>query len=239
MKSEKDIQQELDHLHIVKRTIGQAAELKKALEAGTELSYYAERLPKDLLKAALSALYRQQRDELARADVDIPDLNYVHFSAGTEIAGRGWMLSRCGIMYLDASAVKNASVEFDDKQARWDGNKWLFNGKSKLAGLRVEAAGLSVNPENLATPAEDNTCAKPSVDIDRNQADRMPRTGEVWRHYKGGEYTVVCVARDEADANWLKAVYHGEDGRVWTRDLSEFIGFTEDGKRRFCYVREV
>lgn len=233
MKSEKDIQQELDHLHIVKRTIGQAAELKKALESGAELAYYAEHLPKDLLKAALSALYRQQRAELARADVDIPDLNYVHFSAGTEIAGNGWMLSRCGMMYLEASAVKNASVEFDDKQARWDGNKWLFNGKSKLAGLRVEATGLTVSPENLATPAEDMTTSE-AFD---HSIRRLPRIGDTWQHHTGREYVIEGFANQEEYA--LHVLHRGQDGRRWTRPLENFMGLNEQGKPRFTLIKGV
>lgn len=233
MKSEKDIQQEIDHLHNVKRAIGQTAELKKALEAGTDLTYYAEHLPKDLLKAALSAHYRRQRAELARAGVDIPDLNSVRFSAGTEIAGKGWILSRCGMMYLEASAVKNASVEFDDKQASWDGNKWLFNGKSKPSGLRVEAAGLTVSPENLATPAEDLVTSE-AFD---HSIRRLPRIGDTWQHHTGREYVIESFANQEEYA--LHVLHRGQDGRLWTRSLENFMGLNDQGKPRFTLIKGV
>jgi hypothetical protein len=50
----------------------------------------------------------------------------------------------------------------------------------------------------------------------------LPQPGEVYRHYKGGHYEVVCVALDEETGRRL-VVYRGlADGRVWSRSLWSF-----------------
>jgi len=67
-----------------------------------------------------------------------------------------------------------------------------------------------------------------------------------YKHFKGGIYEVIMVARDcedpEKEVVVYKALYTSEDfgfGQVWTRPLEEFIGFKEiDGKKikRFEFI---
>ena len=67
-----------------------------------------------------------------------------------------------------------------------------------------------------------------------------------YKHFKGGEYEVIAVARDcedpEREFVVYRALYASEDfpfGQVWTRSLKDFIGFKEvDGEKtkRFEFV---
>jgi dUTP pyrophosphatase len=63
----------------------------------------------------------------------------------------------------------------------------------------------------------------------------MVEVGERYRHFKGGEYEIVSVARNCDDAEQEVVVYralYGEGG-VWVRERSEFCGdkVFEDGRR--------
>lgn len=55
-----------------------------------------------------------------------------------------------------------------------------------------------------------------------------PQKGSVWRHRKGGIYTVDQVVTHTETGEWL-VVYSGEDGESWARPLSDFLDgrFTE------------
>lgn len=59
-----------------------------------------------------------------------------------------------------------------------------------------------------------------------------PKTGEVYRHFKGNVYEIIAVAR-ENDMEVDFVVHKGlHDGRVWTRSLANFLG-DRDGVTRF------
>jgi hypothetical protein len=68
----------------------------------------------------------------------------------------------------------------------------------------------------------------------------MPQSGEAWRHYKGGLYIIVGIATDTASGN-PTVVYREFSGAasLYVRDLSVFLGSTEDHKRRFLLERPV
>jgi len=69
-----------------------------------------------------------------------------------------------------------------------------------------------------------------------------------YRHFKGGEYEVIVVARDCENPGRkivvYRALYASEDfdvGQVWTRSLEDFVGFkVVDGEKikRFEFVGE-
>jgi hypothetical protein len=50
---------------------------------------------------------------------------------------------------------------------------------------------------------------------------KFPAAGEFWRHFKGGIYRVVAIAKTESTRTPV-VVYSG-DGGTWTRPLSEFM----------------
>ena len=70
--------------------------------------------------------------------------------------------------------------------------------------------------------------------------------GKRYRHYKGGEYTVLAIARLESDPSIECAVYQAEYdtddyGRkpIWIRALSEFEGEVITGgsvQKRFTLI---
>lgn len=65
-----------------------------------------------------------------------------------------------------------------------------------------------------------------------------------YRHYKGNEYEVLCVATDSEDLSKrvvYKALYG--DNEIWVRPLSmwnDIIGFDENSKpiKRFEFISE-
>ncbi len=65
--------------------------------------------------------------------------------------------------------------------------------------------------------------------------DRAPRPGERFRHFKGGEYTVVGVGLDTATDGPVvvyRPDYPCEIG-LFTRPLAEFLGTVERDGRTF------
>lgn len=64
------------------------------------------------------------------------------------------------------------------------------------------------------------------------------KAGQKFRHYKGGEYEIVCEAIQEADLTWV-VVYRSARGGLWTRPKAEFLGTLQlDGvtKQRFSLI---
>jgi hypothetical protein len=70
----------------------------------------------------------------------------------------------------------------------------------------------------------------------------IPEPGELWRHYKGSLYLIIGMAIDASTGR--PTVVYADDpravaeaaGRTYTRDLGEFLGFTDAHQQRF--VRE-
>ena len=44
----------------------------------------------------------------------------------------------------------------------------------------------------------------------------------LYRHYKGGIYTLLHIAQSESDGS-QQAVYRGADGKIWVRPMREFL----------------
>lgn len=69
-----------------------------------------------------------------------------------------------------------------------------------------------------------------------------PKPGSKYRHYKGNEYEVVCVATMEADMTRVVVYQDVSDAlKIWARPLSMFVEEVEvDGikKPRFEYIGE-
>ena len=73
-----------------------------------------------------------------------------------------------------------------------------------------------------------------------------PKPGERYKHFKGGEYEIVCVARDcenpEKKVVVYKMLYDKEDfakGTIWIRNLEDFVGekeLNEEKIKRFVKI---
>lgn len=50
-----------------------------------------------------------------------------------------------------------------------------------------------------------------------------------YRHYKGGEYELVCEATLESDPTVTMIVYKASNGTIWTRPASVFFELIERG----------
>ena len=64
--------------------------------------------------------------------------------------------------------------------------------------------------------------------------NEMPKVGEKYKHFKGGEYEIVAVALDCENPERKLVIYknlHDKEnfpaGTIWVRELEEFIGFKE------------
>ena len=71
---------------------------------------------------------------------------------------------------------------------------------------------------------------------------KMPATGEGWRHYKSGLYTIVGMARDDkGDAVVVYTPYGWTVNRLpllFTQSLSRFIQELDHDVPRFKFERE-
>ena len=67
----------------------------------------------------------------------------------------------------------------------------------------------------------------------------VPEQGTKWRHYKGGNYTVLMVARNCETPNTFFVVYQSDETReVWVRNLSNFLERNQFGNPRFERISE-
>lgn len=61
----------------------------------------------------------------------------------------------------------------------------------------------------------------------------FPQPGEVWRHYKGGEYVIFHFARDE---NGRLVIVYGKPGKMFVQGIDRFMEEVEHDKPRFRYA---
>ncbi|WP_440110061.1 DUF1653 domain-containing protein [Paenibacillus sp. QZ-Y1] len=61
--------------------------------------------------------------------------------------------------------------------------------------------------------------------------------GQSFRHYKGGLYKLIRLAR-HTETREVLVVYIGEDDLVWARPANMFFGHTDDGTKRFVEINE-
>jgi hypothetical protein len=65
----------------------------------------------------------------------------------------------------------------------------------------------------------------------------MIKTGQTYKHFKGNEYRVICVAQDCDDMCRSLVIYQPTDGgKTWAREYNEFQGMHESGVKRFELV---
>ena len=60
-----------------------------------------------------------------------------------------------------------------------------------------------------------------------------PKPGEVWQHYKGSKYRIICIAQQEEGKRRV-VVYCSMlfQNNVWTRPVSQWHGTVLVNKRR-------
>jgi hypothetical protein len=59
--------------------------------------------------------------------------------------------------------------------------------------------------------------------------------GQVWRHYRGGIYKVLCLAKIEADETPVVVYMSPETKQAWVRPVTEWLE-TVDGVSRFTPI---
>ncbi len=72
--------------------------------------------------------------------------------------------------------------------------------------------------------------------------DDAPKSGEVYRHYKGDLYRVVLLAEHSNDEEWMvvyEAMYENPDAPYFTRPLREWRQLVEwSGQTRQRFTQE-
>lgn len=56
----------------------------------------------------------------------------------------------------------------------------------------------------------------------------QPKTGETWRHYKGGVYEIVVIGLDEPTLTPVVVYRCTKDGQVWVRTMTAFMGTVDE-----------
>jgi hypothetical protein len=66
-----------------------------------------------------------------------------------------------------------------------------------------------------------------------------PHAGQVWEHYKGGIYSIVCRSIKEDTLESLVTYHSNLKGTNWTRTVENFEESVEmpDGRRRPRFLR--
>ena len=69
---------------------------------------------------------------------------------------------------------------------------------------------------------------------------RMPNSGNLYKHYKGGVYVIDKLTYSAKTGNIEVAYYNIEDKyeNTCNRDLGEFLGLTDDHQQRFSFLKE-
>ena len=66
--------------------------------------------------------------------------------------------------------------------------------------------------------------------------DHLPQPGALYRHFKGGLYTILHNGYSAEDVS-LQVIYQCENSKeVWVRSLTEFLDVLEDGRQRFTLI---
>lgn len=65
------------------------------------------------------------------------------------------------------------------------------------------------------------------------QPIELPKPGEHWRHYSGGFYEIIGLGHEARHGNAVVIYASIVDGALWSRLVSDFLGFTERHERRF------
>lgn len=70
------------------------------------------------------------------------------------------------------------------------------------------------------------------------EKERLLLSG-IYKHFKGGLYSVIATALNSENLRKTVIYQSLEDGKFWTRDFEEFIGFKnleEEQVKRFTFI---
>lgn len=61
----------------------------------------------------------------------------------------------------------------------------------------------------------------------------MINLDDIYKHYKGSNYRILCDKAIHTETNEELVVYTNGQGEVFARPYDMFHGYTEEGKKRF------
>ncbi len=66
-----------------------------------------------------------------------------------------------------------------------------------------------------------------------------PAARQGWRHYSGHLYWIMAIGHDAITGKMVVIYSREPDGskEMWTRPIDDFLGYTEDKRRRFVLER--
>ena len=63
---------------------------------------------------------------------------------------------------------------------------------------------------------------------------------EMYRHFKGGIYSVLCVAQHHDDTDRRFVIYQSNDtSEIYSRPFAEFHGMHESGVKRMNIIHSI
>jgi len=94
--------------------------------------------------------------------------------------------------------------------------------------LREDETWVAYDEAGLEMARNDNYWLLRRLYIEYGQClnmDRLPASGDVWRHHKGNEYTIDKLTNQFSDylEFQTQVVYFGANGKVWSKGLGDFI----------------
>lgn len=82
----------------------------------------------------------------------------------------------------------------------------------------------SLEASDFAKASTDTSAGRPLI-----------QAGDIFRHYKGNLYKIICVSCHSEDLTWYvvyETLYDNNVSKIWHRPLDMFLGSLEvDGKR--------
>jgi len=50
------------------------------------------------------------------------------------------------------------------------------------------------------------------------------KIGKKYKHFKGKDYRVICIAKDCENPEKILVVYESEENQIWVREINDFLG---------------
>lgn len=233
--TEKALNEERDRLEGLSNVLAILAEIRQALDSTSTLAIQrcAKWIPHNILREQLVLAYNRRAKDARDAGLVVEDIPVKvadeQAEAGPSIIfqGKGWVQTSDGVLTINASTALGATVELDAlhkgsiREGKWE---WYASkpGVRRFLGI----GGMEPIPDQM-TPVD----CEPGPSTGSLY---LPRPGEKYRHHSGRVYQVEQVVAEEEHG--VQVIHRGEDGKLWTRRLENFVGLNDLGEPRFTLI---
>lgn len=231
--TERALNAERARLEGLSNILATLAEIREALDgkSGVAIQRCAKWIPSNDLREQLVLAYNRRAEDARKVGLEVEDIPAAgeQGEAGPAILfqGKGWMQTSDGVLTINASTALGATVELDSlhkgfvREGKWE---WCASkrGVQRVLGI----GGMDPIPAQM-TPVD----CEPGPSTGSLY---LPRPGEKYRHHSGRVYQVEQVVAEEEHG--IQVIHRGEDGKLWTRRLENFVGLNDLGQPRFTLI---